>query len=208
MEWINFLILVVAILVFLWDRNSIESISHSNKQHDSHIAGVQAAIIGLQSSWDEQTLQKILYIALGKYPEYQSDLVKAYYEQMDLLQGLKQGNSSAFSRIQQIIQERIKHCQSIDELNAKKILFTSLLNRYSSLNALFEAHRLKLQGKWKSSTNGYQKKKNLFDGCKSAEEIKKRFRRLAFLNHPDRGGKASAMKEIIRQYEDVTAKFR
>jgi curved DNA-binding protein CbpA len=39
--------------------------------------------------------------------------------------------------------------------------------------------------------------------CSTLPEVKKRFRRLAFLNHPDRGGSSAAMQEILRQYEEA-----
>ena len=46
-----------------------------------------------------------------------------------------------------------------------------------------------------------KKKTGLFDKCQSVQEIKQRFRKLAFQNHPDRGGNKAAMQEILRQYE-------
>lgn len=41
---------------------------------------------------------------------------------------------------------------------------------------------------------------NYFTNCKTSEEIKKEYRRLCFLHHPDLGGDEEIMKEINRQY--------
>ena len=52
-----------------------------------------------------------------------------------------------------------------------------------------------------SSYADESKTKSLFANCRTIEEVKKRFRRLSMLNHPDRGGSAAAMKVILAQYE-------
>lgn len=44
-------------------------------------------------------------------------------------------------------------------------------------------------------------KSDLFENCETPQEIKKRFRRLAHLNHPDKGGNVAAMHEILKQYD-------
>lgn len=40
-----------------------------------------------------------------------------------------------------------------------------------------------------------------FKNCKTLEDLKKNYKRLAMDNHPDRGGDLETMKEINRQYE-------
>jgi len=46
--------------------------------------------------------------------------------------------------------------------------------------------------------------KNWFESCTTIEEIKKRYRQLAQIHHPDHNGNEETMKEINSQYE----KFR
>ena len=40
-----------------------------------------------------------------------------------------------------------------------------------------------------------------FGGCKNIKELKKEYKRLAFENHPDRGGDTETMKSINAEYE-------
>lgn len=42
-----------------------------------------------------------------------------------------------------------------------------------------------------------------FTNCKNLEELKKEFRRLAMIHHPDRGGDQEIMKEINNEYDAV-----
>lgn len=42
-----------------------------------------------------------------------------------------------------------------------------------------------------------------FVNCKNLEELKKEFRRLAMIHHPDRGGDVETMKEINNEYDAV-----
>jgi hypothetical protein len=81
----------------------------------------------------------------------------------------------------------------------------SLIDRIPELKAEFD----RLESKWKAqATTQGQQRKHLFQGCQTAGDLKKRFRRLAFLNHPDRGGSAAAMKEVLKQYEEYQKEMR
>lgn len=40
-----------------------------------------------------------------------------------------------------------------------------------------------------------------FEKCKSSEDLKEEYRRLAMLHHPDRGGKTETMQAINNEYE-------
>jgi hypothetical protein len=42
-----------------------------------------------------------------------------------------------------------------------------------------------------------------FTNCKTLDELKKEYRRLAMLHHPDRGGDTQTMKEINGQYDEA-----
>lgn len=44
---------------------------------------------------------------------------------------------------------------------------------------------------------------NYFKGCFKVEQIKKVWRKLAFENHPDRGGDTATMQDINAQYHDA-----
>lgn len=55
-------------------------------------------------------------------------------------------------------------------------------------------------------TKNYEKNQfniNWFEGCYSQNEIKKRYRKLCFEHHPDRGGDEEKMKEINIQYSKI-----
>lgn len=45
-----------------------------------------------------------------------------------------------------------------------------------------------------------------FNECKTQDEIKATFKKLAMLNHPDRGGSEAIMKEINNEYSFAIAK--
>ncbi len=46
-------------------------------------------------------------------------------------------------------------------------------------------------------------KTNFFKNCRSLDEAKREYKRLAMLHHPDRGGKTETMQEINEQYEQI-----
>ena len=45
---------------------------------------------------------------------------------------------------------------------------------------------------------------NYFEGVKTLDELRKQFRNLAFINHPDKGGKTAVMQEINNQYAKLS----
>jgi hypothetical protein len=42
-----------------------------------------------------------------------------------------------------------------------------------------------------------------FSECRTLDEVKRAYKRLALLHHPDRGGQTAMMQEINRQYEEI-----
>lgn len=47
-----------------------------------------------------------------------------------------------------------------------------------------------------------------FASCRTLDELKKEYRRLAMLNHPDRGGDEETMKAINNEYDAVCPQHR
>lgn len=45
---------------------------------------------------------------------------------------------------------------------------------------------------------------NYFEGIKTLDELRKQYRDLAFLHHPDKGGVTEVMQEINNQYEKLS----
>lgn len=47
-----------------------------------------------------------------------------------------------------------------------------------------------------------------FAACKSAEALKREYRRLAYIHHPDRGGDTATMQEINDEYDRAFARLK
>lgn len=47
-----------------------------------------------------------------------------------------------------------------------------------------------------------------FDGIKNLAEIKKEFRRLALIHHPDRGGNVKVMQAVVAAYQDAVKSLK
>jgi hypothetical protein len=46
-------------------------------------------------------------------------------------------------------------------------------------------------------------KTNYFKACQDLKEVKRRYKELALLHHPDRGGDTATMQEVNNQYEQI-----
>lgn len=46
-------------------------------------------------------------------------------------------------------------------------------------------------------------KTKYFKDCQSLEEVKRRYKELALIHHPDRGGNTATMQEINNEYENI-----
>jgi len=49
----------------------------------------------------------------------------------------------------------------------------------------------------------YPMKTNYFSACRTLEEVKKHFKNLAFIHHPDCGGNTARMQEINAEYASI-----
>lgn len=47
-----------------------------------------------------------------------------------------------------------------------------------------------------------------FNTCKTIEDVKETYRKLAFLHHPDRGGDIETMKQVNNEYEIAFNKYK
>ena len=43
----------------------------------------------------------------------------------------------------------------------------------------------------------------IFTNCRTLDEVKREYKRLALIYHPDRGGDTGSMQEINRQYDEI-----
>lgn len=149
----------------------------------------------LYSTWHPPTLKFLFNREIQKFPHYEPFLTEAYARQLKLLDNFEKGEEEAINHIKTLLMDRIAQCQSQQMLDSLRNQFSLLVAKIPEWEALFHLPRLKF------NSNSKRSSKNLFEHCLTVEEVKKRFRRLAFLNHPDKGGCDKAMREIVRQYE-------
>lgn len=159
---------------------------------------IQQAIRRIFNTWDMHSLKVAFYREVDQFPEYEFDLARAYRAQMQLLMDFVEGDFAARDQIKRAIASKLSTCSSLQSLECVKREFAWVLHVAPEWRKLFENQHHKLRLKQMQG-----RKKSLFSQCQSLDEVKKRFRRLAFLNHPDRGGSSAAMKEINRQYEEI-----
>lgn len=184
--------LIIQILFFL----VIYIIFFRGSNHVSEYSelSLRRALDRLRTTWDFDELKEVFYQEAQNFPHVQQMLYNAYINQQRILQGLALEEQWAYKEVRHLMQEKLSHCHSQEMLDYVHSQFETLLKRHPSLNDMFyRPHKRKAP-----ST-----KKRLFSSCHSIPDIKKRFRKLAFLNHPDRGGSSAAMQEILRQYEEA-----
>jgi hypothetical protein len=185
--WLIFIVFVISRIC-----KTVNSIPNNLK------GDVQNSIKRFYATWHIPALQQVMYQEIEKFPEYEAILFKAYSEQLALLKALAARHSMAIKKTKEIIREQLSSCHSDESLNRLARQFEWIFKVVPELKEGFDAHRMKMYArKTRKATFA-----NLFEKCQTREEIKKRFRRLALLNHPDKGGSKAAMSEIIRQYEE------
>lgn len=153
----------------------------------------------IYSTWDELSLRRLYQQLIRQAPHLESHFVQDFQEQLNFLQAVAYGDYDAMARIARIIELEVNLCLSQDELEKLRAKFSYLIWKQPSLGRLFSRYQKKTAPK--------KGTKDLFEKCTNVEEVKKRFRRLAHYNHPDKGGNDKAMKEIVRQYKEALKKY-
>lgn len=160
---------------------------------DSSEISIRRALDRIRSTWDFEELKAVFFEEVRHFPHLQQTLYNAYLNQQRILQGLALEEPWAYNEVRKYMREKLAQCRTAEMVNYLRWQFADLLRRHPSLNDVFTSPRQK------AATT----KKRLFTMCNNVPEVKKRFRKLAFLNHPDRGGSSAAMQEILRQYEEA-----
>jgi ankyrin repeat protein len=57
---------------------------------------------------------------------------------------------------------------------------------------------------YRAVVKSMKKTVNYFENVKTLDELRKQYRNLAFIHHPDKGGKTAVMQEINNQYERLS----
>lgn len=183
---LQLLFLVLIYIVFFRRRES----------DDYSEAAFHRLVEKIRSTWDMDDLRILFYRAVERFPQDKETIVRHCHEQQRLLNALAMNEPWADQEVRNRIYTYLARCGSIQDVIRVQWHFAELLNRFPQFRDAFRNPKAPQQEESRSS-------KALFAMCQSIPEIKKRFRRLAFLNHPDRGGNAAAMREILRQYEEA-----
>lgn len=168
---------------------------------------LQAAMNRIFSSCDLQSLKKNTDVEIQRFPKYQDLLLQTYHQQIRIIEDFQNGYRYAIERIRAVIYHQLEQCRSLEDFHALKSACANLIRTSTPIANLFDNYQIWLSRRYsrnkETRKSQRSKKKDLFSKCHTEEEIKRRFRRLAFLNHPDRGGKEAAMKEVLKQYEEA-----
>jgi hypothetical protein len=151
----------------------------------------------IEEVWDPHYLDSVLYHEVTKWPQYESLLADAAFKQRRLLLGVAFRDPYAINIVREKITARIRRASSGQEVEMLKASLRWVLQQVPELHSLF-AH---------TTHKPRRKTKDLFEACKSKEDVKRRLRQLAKLNHPDHGGTEAAMKEVLKQYQETISKF-
>lgn len=161
----------------------------------------QESLDRFYATWDVSILRVLMFREMEKFPQYEAWLSFAYNEQLELLLGIERESPTSIKLVKERLKKTIDQCHSNASLSLLQNQAGWILKIVPELAKAFETRRLKLLINKTNKTK--RANKNLFKNCQSKDEVKRRFRRLAFLNHPDRGGDSKAMIEVIRQYEEA-----
>jgi|GEM_PF-5348412 len=151
----------------------------------------------IEESWSPEQLNSVFFQEVCKWPQYEPFLTQAYQLQKEILLGILSNNSYHIQIVREKILASIKLAKSAYEIQMLKFSLRWVLQKIPHFNLLFNS----------PTYSSPKKSKDLFGCCKTIGEVKRRLRRLALLNHPDKGGSEAAMKEILKQYEETLSKL-
>lgn len=214
-------LLFVGMMVYFALRSQIKAGPDDTVESNEVRLQLQNSMNRIYSSWDFDTLKETAQREIHKFPKHQAWIMHAYNQQHKFLSDFHNGYRYAVERVKAIVHHQLEQCRSIEEFQALQNAFGDMIQVSPQLSNLFENYRLwfyrheadsseySKSSRFKETRRTQRnKKKDLFSKCSSLDEVKQRFRRLAFLNHPDRGGKEAAMKEVLRQYEEALSNFQ
>ena len=170
--------------------NDTENHKNSSNSH-------KEALDNILSSWNHYAIEKAFNDAMRQFPEYESLFNKTCEDQINTLYRLTQSDPTARECAWDAIKAALARCTNASAVHEVKKEFNEVLYYCPEFITIFNTYLKKLSPK---------KKTGLFDKCQTIQEVKQRFRKLAFHNHPDRGGTKAAMQEILRQYEEALQK--
>lgn len=187
--------IILFFIFYFWIVKRIQKIRFS-RQADFEIRDAPKAfwesLNKIYKCEDLTTLHKVFYHSVKQWPQYRNKLYEVYIEKV------------------RVLEDSIYESQRAEDQRRELWEF---LKKFSAENYehLRRSQERKGYSSWYYDTlskHPQSKKKGLFAECLTEKELKARFRRLAFLNHPDKGGSPAAMREIIRQYDQAMLRFR
>jgi hypothetical protein len=185
-----FHIFLALFFLFLWRSHARSSSATSQEIRDSRL---QAALARLHSVWDLEALQEVYYHEHQRLPQYEPLLTRAYRTQAQLLMGMSYGDPESIAVAKTRIRAQLASRPTPEAIETLKRQLSRVLQKSPELQELFS----------RRSSAHSRPHNDLFANCHTLKDIKQRFRRLALLNHPDRGGSTAAMQEIQRQYKNA-----
>jgi hypothetical protein len=186
-----FHILLALFFLFLWRSHARGSTAASQEIRDSRL---QVAIARLYSVWELEALQEVYYHEHQRLPQYEPLLTRAYRTQAQLLMGMSYGDPESIAVAKSKIRAQLAACATPEAVEALRRQLYRMLQKSPELQELFTPSS-------RRSYSHHRPRNDLFANCHTLKDVKQRFRRLALLNHPDRGGSNAAMQEIQRQYK-------
>lgn len=177
---------------------------------------LQRHLDGLQDIWDPDRLKDFFALTIEKWKGFKTEISDYFLPRFAFLQNISNQDPNVLRSAGDAILRMLAQDFSSVNQNRVKIHFSWVLEQAPFLNMLFSENGQKNNSDGQSEQesrdeefvkNHKRDMRNLFGECNSLQQVKKRFRKLALLNHPDHGGKEKAMKEILKQYKEALDRF-